>query len=138
MYSIFLVSNISLASLLLIPNCNQRTLALILTVSSAYLKASTDGLKTSTISIETLISSSFAKTSSPSIFSPFALGLTGITLYPYFCIYFITIVEALVGSLLTPTIAIVLYFESISLILSFTTYVSILEIFFLGMLKCPL
>ena len=34
-------------------------------------------------------------------------------------------VDALVGSLLTPTIAIVLYFERISLIFSFTTYSSI-------------
>ena len=79
-------------------------------------EASLEGLKTSTISTGSLISVIFSKTSSPNIFSPFAFGLTGITLNPYFCIYFITIVEVLVRSLLTPIIAIVLYFERITFI----------------------
>jgi len=68
MYSISLFSTNFLASSLLIPSCNQRTLAPILTLSFAYLLASADGLNTSTISIGILISSSFSKTSSPKIF----------------------------------------------------------------------
>ena len=64
-YLIFASLAIFSAASFLIPYCNHKTLALILTASSAIPGVSLDGLKTLTISIFSFISLSFATTFSP-------------------------------------------------------------------------
>ena len=71
------ISTSVLAALLLIPSCNHKTFAPILIVSSAIFRAYSEGRNTSTMSIGSLISVIFEKTSSPKIFCPLADGFTG-------------------------------------------------------------